>query len=74
MGDYVSYEEAILRQAAAIPLATTRSGATFRDIAAANIARNPIRILRARSQMVRICTCMFHKGWNVTTNQTEYYI
>jgi hypothetical protein len=49
----VSYEEASLRQAATIPLATTRSGAAFRDIAAANIARNPIRITKTEEELYR---------------------
>jgi hypothetical protein len=49
----VSYEEAVLRQAATIPLATTRSGAAFRDIAAANIARNPIRITKTEEELYR---------------------
>jgi hypothetical protein len=50
---HLSYEDTILRQAAKIPLATTRSGTTFRDIAAANIARNPIRITTIEEELYK---------------------
>ena len=46
-----TFENAILRQAVVIPSATTRSGATFRDVAAANIAKNPVDITEAEEKL-----------------------
>lgn len=47
----MSFENAILRQAVAIPSATTRSGATFRDVAAANITKNLVGITKAEEKL-----------------------
>ncbi|MFO0523114.1 MAG: hypothetical protein ACK515_22215, partial [bacterium] len=46
-----SFEKAVLREAVVIPAATTRSGAAFRNVAAANIMNNPIGVTEAEEKV-----------------------
>ena len=49
-GPFPFFETAVIKKAEAIPAATLRSGTSFRDIAAANIAANLVRITSAEIQ------------------------